>query len=99
MTIKIREQSVPWKGISMLLAALVWGSSLAAGEAIPANTLIARYSINPDALTEVVSSVDLVGALRASLMCDAAMPLDEELSVLMFGQIKDPVNGGVYRFM
>ena len=99
MIIKIRRQSAPWKGVFMLSAVLVWGSSLAAGEAIPTNTVVARYSINPDALTEVVSSVGLVGALRASLMCDAAMPLDEELSVLMSGQIKDPVNGGPYPFL
>ena len=99
MIIRIRRQSAPWKCVFMLSAVLVWGSSLAAGEAIPTNTVVARYSINPDALTEVVSSVGLVGALRASLMCDAAMPLDEELGVLMSGQIKDPVNGGPYPFL
>jgi len=59
-------------------------------DGFPPNTVIARFGIDPDALTAVGTSGELVAALRAHLTLDLAMPLDESLTVALRGHAGDP---------
>ncbi|MDX1578692.1 MAG: hypothetical protein R3266_09405 [Gemmatimonadota bacterium] len=61
-------------------------------------TIVARYTIDPAALEDVGSSVELADALREHLRGEFAMPLDEPLQIDLRGEVTDPVHGGSYFF-
>ena len=64
------------------------------------NTLIARYSVDPDVFGDVTSSAELVAQLREHLTVDVAMPLDEELRVTLRGLLVNPdQRGAPYSFL
>lgn len=66
-------------------------------ERFPANTIVVRYDIAPEALADVHNSAELITALRNNLMVEAATALDSGLVVQLsgrFGQISD----GGYEF-
>lgn len=68
--------------------------------AAPANTLVARYSVDPDVFGDVTSSAELVSLLREHLTVDVAMPLDEELRVTVRGLLVNPdQRGAPYSFL
>lgn len=60
---------------------------------LPANTLVARFRIEPAALESVGTTAEFVAALRRSLEVEAAMPLDEPLRVGLYVLVYSPDGG------
>ncbi len=73
--------------------------SSGAADTFPANTLVARLSIDPEPLSSVTNSAELVSALREHLTFAASMPLDEDLRVHLRGAVGNPAEGGSFPFL
>ena len=69
------------------------------GDRFPANTVVARYAIDPSVLEGVTTSADLLAVLREHLVVEAAMPLEEPLWVILQAAVQSPEADAPYSFV